>query len=490
MSDVELTEIAPTETALAARQPLAHRWLESQWAPLAVLMAGTFMIVLDFFIVNVALPAVQRDLHASAGGLEWVVAGYGLSFAVCLVTAGRLGDRIGRRRVLSLGFVVFTVASAICAAAPTSAVLIAARAVQGVAAALLSANVLSIIGVTYTGRDRVRAISIYGMVMGIASIGGQVVGGALIGADLLGLGWRWVFLINIPIGALAFALAPRLIAESRADRTRGMDATGAGLLTLALTLLVLPLIDGRQNGWPPWAWATLAASPCCIAAFGLYERHLARSGRSPLLDMHLFRERTFSAGLATQLALWCGQASFFFVLALYLQQARGLTPLRSGLVFMIAACAYTAASLRAPMLTARYGRELVAVGALTLALGHASLLLAVHEIGARGNLALLAPGLLLVGAGMGLCITPLTATVLGSADPQQAGAVSGTLSTMQQVGNSLGVAITGVIFFGATRHGTSHAFELSLAELAVLLIGVALLSRLLPRPSRQQQEAS
>jgi EmrB/QacA subfamily drug resistance transporter len=490
MSDVELTEIAPTETVHTSRQRLVNRWLESQWAPLAVLMAGTFMIVLDFFIVNVALPAIQRNLHASAGGLEWAVAGYGLSFAVCLVTAGRLGDRIGRRRVLSLGFVVFTVASAICAAAPTSAALIAARAVQGVAAALLSANVLSIIGVTYTGRDRVRAISIYGMVMGIASIGGQVVGGALIDADLLGLGWRWVFLINIPIGALAFALAPRLIAESRADRTRGMDATGAGLLTLALTLLVLPLIEGRQNGWPAWAWAALAASPACIAAFVIYEMRLARRGRSPLLDMYLFRQRTFSAGLTTQLALWCGQASFFFVLALYLQQARGLTPLRSGLVFMIAACAYTVASLRAPMLTARYGRELVAVGALTLALGHASLLLAVREIGARGNLALLAPGLLLVGAGMGLCITPLTATVLGSADPQQAGAVSGTLSTMQQVGNSLGVAITGVIFFGAARHGTSNAFELSLAELAVLLIGVALLSRLLPPPARQQPEAS
>jgi Major Facilitator Superfamily len=165
-------------------------------------------------------------------------------------------------------------------------------------------------------------------------------------------------------------------------------------------------------------------------------RRLEQAGALHPGQQHLERAQL----IAKPLALWCGQASFFFVLALYLQQARGLTPLRSGLVFMIAACAYTAASLRAPMLTARYGRELVAVGALTLALGHASLVLAVHEIGARGDLALLAPGLLLVGAGMGLCITPLTATVLGSADPQQAGAVSGTLSTMQQVGNALGVA--------------------------------------------------
>jgi len=240
-------------------------------------MAGTFMIVLDFFIVNVAMPAMQTDLHATASEIEWVVASYGLSFAVCLVTAGRLGDRVGRRRVLSLGFTVFAIASAACAAAPTAAALIAARVVQGVAAALVSANVLSIIGVTYMGRDRVRAISVYGVVMGIASIGGQVVGGALIGADLLGLGWRWVFLINVPIGAAALALAPSLIPESRAGRRSRIDTAGAALLTLALAALVFPLIEGRQNGWPLWAWLSLALAPLLFTVFAVYEWRITAS---------------------------------------------------------------------------------------------------------------------------------------------------------------------------------------------------------------------
>jgi EmrB/QacA subfamily drug resistance transporter len=447
-------------------------------------MAGTFMIVLDFFIVNVAMPAMRTDLHASASEIEWVVASYGLSFAVCLVTAGRLGDRAGRRRALSFGFAIFAFASAACAAAPTAAALVAARVVQGVAAALLSANVLSIIAVTYSGRDRVRAISVYGIVMGIASIGGQVVGGALIGADLLGLGWRWVFLINVPIGLAALALAPSLIPESRAGQRSRIDTAGAALLTLALAALVFPLIQGRQNDWPLWAWLSLALAPLLLVAFAIYERRITGSGRVPLLDLALFRQRSFSAGLLTQITLWCGQASFFLILALYLQQGRGLSPLRSGLVFTIMAAAYTAASLRAPALTLRFGRDLVGAGALTLALGHASLLLAVYAIGTEGRLAVLAPGLLLVGTGMGLCITPLTTTVLASVDPQRAGAISGTLSTMQQVGNALGVAITGVIFFDAIRSGIAHAFELSVGELALLLVAVAVLSRLLPRASR------
>jgi EmrB/QacA subfamily drug resistance transporter len=462
------------------------RALASRWAPLAVLMAGTFVIVLDFFIVNVAIPSIERDLHGSASDIEWIVAGYGLSFAVTLITAGRLGDGFGRRRALILGFALFGVASALCGAAPDASVLIGARVVQGLGGALLSANVLSIIGVTYAGRDRVRAISVYGMVMGLAAVGGQLIGGALIAANPVGLGWRWVFLINIPITAAALTLAPRLVNESRAEHRVGVDLIGITLLTAGLLALVLPLIEGRRDGWPLWTWTSLAAAPLLLGLFGLHEHRFALSARRPLLDLSLFKQRMFSAGLAAQLALWCGQASFFLVLALYLQNGRGLSALRSGLVFAILAAAYMTASLRAPALTLRHGRRIIAVGAIILALGHISLLLAVDRIGTGGSIAVLTPGLLLVGAGMGLCITPLTTTVLSAADPQRAGAVSGTLSTMQQLGNSLGVAITGVIFFDTVHRGISHAFELSLAELAVLLVGVAALSQLIPPVRRPE----
>jgi EmrB/QacA subfamily drug resistance transporter len=454
------------------------------WTALPVLMAGTFMIVLDFFIVNVALPSMQSRLHASASALEWVVAGYGLTFSVLLITAGRLGDQIGRRRVFSLGLALFVLTSAACGLAPNAGLLVAGRFLQGVAAALISPTVLSIIGVLFTGSDRVRAISVYGVVMGLAAVGGQLIGGLLIQANLAGSGWRSVFLINVPIGLAALALTRRCLPESRAELNRKLDLTGTVILTAGLTAVVLPLVEGRQLGWPQWTRLCLAASPLLLGAFVLHQRRLALRGGAPLVDLRLFRDRSFSAGLATQLGLWCGQASFFLVLALYLQQGRGLDALQSGLVFTILAGAYLATSMRAPALTMRFGRTLIGAGALTLAAGHLLLLLAVSDVGVKGSLGALVPGLLLVGAGMGLCITPLTTTVLASVSPQSAGNVSGVLSTMQQVGNAIGVAVTGVIFFGAVRHGFAHALELSVAELGVLLLAVALLSRLLPGRSR------
>jgi MFS family permease len=461
---------------------------EPPWEALPVLMAGTFLIVLDFFIVNVAIPSIQKGLHAGPSAVEWLVAGYGLTFAVFLISAGRLGDRIGRRRAFSAGIGVFVAASTICGLSPDPAVLDLARLAQGAGAALISSNVLSIIGVLYTGTAWVRAITVYGMVMGLAATSGQLIGGLLIQTDVLGLGWRAIFLINLPVGVAGLALAPRLVPESRAPSARRLDPVGMTLVTLGLAALVLPLVDGRQMGWPAWTWVSLGAAPVLLGVLGAHQRRLAHRGGAPLLDPALFAIGPLRAGLVTQLAFWCAQASFFFVLALYLQDGRGLDPLRSGLVFSILALAYLAASLRAPRLTLRYGRDLVAVGALCVAGGDVCLAGAVGHLGSGGPVGWLAPGLVLVGAGQGLCITPLTATVLAHTDPDRAGAVSGVLSTMQQLGNALGVAITGVIFFGALPGGYAHAFRLSLVELASVLAGVAVLTRLLP--SRRAPEAS
>jgi predicted MFS family arabinose efflux permease len=226
---------------------------------------------------------------------------------------------------------------------------------------------------------------------------------------------------------------------------------------------------------------SLAAAPLLLLAFVGYQRRLSAQGASPLVDLSLFRARSFSAGLATQLCFWAGQASFFVVLALYLQQGRGLRPLAAGLVFTILAASYVVASGYAPGLSARHGRRVIAVGALVLAAGHLLLLNAVAEVGVRGSLALLAPGLLLVGAGMGLVLAPLAGTILHTLEPERAGAASGLLSTVQNVGNALGVAVTGVVFFGALHAGYAHAFELAAGELALLLVTVAALTRLLPR---------
>jgi EmrB/QacA subfamily drug resistance transporter len=477
------TEIAGSQTVKSTRR---RAFTTSRWAPLPVVLAGVFMVVLDFFIVNVALPSIQTELHATAGSVEWVVAGYALTSAVFLITAGRLGDRFGRRRVFTIGLALFTLASAGCGAAATPTQLVIARLVQGVAGALLTPNVLSLIGVLYNGPDRARALSVYGTVMGGAAVSGQLIGGALMASNVAGLGWRSCFLINVPIGVLALALAPRLIPESRAQASAHLDGTGTILITAALTAVVLPLLEGRQHGWPAWTWASFAAAPVFLAVFILHQRALSGRGGSPLLDSSLFRQRSFSAGLVTQLAFWGGQASFFVVLALYLQQGRGLHPLPAGLVFTILASAYLAASMSAPALTVRHGRRVIGGGALVLAAGHALLLAAVAEVGVGGSLAALVPGLLLVGTGMGLVLAPLATTILQSLEPERAGAASGMLTTMQGVGNALGVAVTGVVFFGALRGGYAHAFELAVAELAGLLLAVAALSRLLPGPAEER----
>jgi MFS family permease len=439
------------------------------------------MIVLDFFIVYVALPSIQRGLGASPAELEWVVAGFGLTFAVLLITSGRIGDRIGRRRAFCIGVSVFVVASAACGLAPTPAALIAARMLQGAGAALVGPNVLSIIGVVYTGPCRVRAITAYGVVLGTAAALGQIIGGLLIQANIAGSTWRAIFLINVPVGVAAVVLAARTVPESKAHSPGRLDVGGIALATAGLTAVVLPLVEGRQLGWPSWTWVSLACAPLVLAVLARHQQLLARHGREPLLHPAVLSDPRLRAGLAVQGVCWCSQASFFLVLALYLQGGRGLGPVDSGLVFAILAGAYLLVSLQAPALTQRYGRNLIMIGVLTVAAGDVALLPAVAA-GGSGNTGLLAPGLVLVGAGQGLWITPLTTTVLFFAEPQRAGMVSGMLSTMQQVGNCLGVAVTGLVFFGTLHSGYDAAFTYALVELAATLAIAAGFTRLLLRP--------
>jgi EmrB/QacA subfamily drug resistance transporter len=444
-------------------------------------MIGTFMFILDFFIVNVALPVIQQGLGAGESAIEWIVAGYAISTAALLVTGGRLGDQFGRRRVFVIGLAVFVFTSAACALAPDPAVLVTARVLQGVGAALMAPNILSILGVLYTGPDRVRAISVYGMVMGLAATCGQLIGGVLIRTDVAGLGWRAIFWINVPLGVAAMVASPRLIPESRAARGSRLDLAGIVLITATLVAVVLPLVDGRQEGWPAWSWLALAASVPLGVTFVLHQRRQASRGAMPLLDPRVFAAWPLRAGLITQTAFWCQQAASYLVLGLFLQQGRGLSPLAAGGVFTFLAAGYLITSFQAPALTMRFGRNVIAAGAVLAAIGDAGLYLATDH---GGSVAWIFPGLILLGAGQGLCITPLTTTVLSHADPATAGSVSGALSTAQQVGNSIGVAVNGVLFFGALGHGYSLAFERSVLQMAALLVVVAALTRLMPGRQR------
>lgn len=460
-----------------ARPVVSPRRFLGEWAALVVLMFGTFMYVLDFFVVNVALPSIQRGLHAGAADVEWVVAGYALVIAAGLVLGGRLGDLLGRRRMFEAGLAAFAVASAACAVSPDATSLIAARLVQGLGAALMAPNILSVLGVVYTGARRVRAISIYGMVMGAAAVSGQLIGGGLIAS---GLGWRAIFWVNVPVGFAALATSRRWVPESRSGEGRSLDVAGSLLLSAALVAVVLPLVTGRDQRWPAWSWACLAASPVLFGVFFAHQRWYAGRGRVPLLDPEIFAVAALRAGLITQTAFWCQQAASYLLLALYLQEGRRLSPLASGGVFAALAAGYLATSLRAPSWEQRFGRRVITAGALVAAGGNGLLWAFAAHYGTGGALTALLPALFLVGAGQGLCITPLTATVLSHATPTTAGAVSGALSTMQQVGNSIGVAVIGMLFFDSVSHGYGVAFERSAAAMLILLVGVAGLARVLP----------
>jgi EmrB/QacA subfamily drug resistance transporter len=453
-------------------------------ALIPVVLAGVFMAVLDFFIVNVAIPSLSIDLHAGPAAVQWVVAGFGLAYGTGMITGGRLGDLYGRRRVFAAGMAAFTLASAACGLAPTAGLLIAARIAQGLAAAAMAPQVLAILGTAYQGAARTRAFTAYGLTLGLAAVFGQLIGGLLIHADLFGLGWRGCFLINLPVGALALALTFRVVPESRGTTGSRPDLAGMLLVTAALVATVLPLIEGRDQGWPLWTWLCLAAAPPLFAAFAVHQRGRARRGRSVLVDLTLFRERAFTAGLLAQLAVNLGQASLFLVLALYLQDGLHLGALGAGLVFVPMGAGYLATSLLSVRLTRRLGRQVLALGALVMVAG--LVLLRQAALGPASTPWLI-PGLVVDGAGMGLVLAPLVGTVLARIRPHHAGSAAGILSTTVQVGNALGVALIGIVFYTAlTPHHYPRAFAHGLTYLIAVELAVATLIQFLPREQAEK----
>ncbi|HEY2242305.1 MAG TPA: MFS transporter [Streptosporangiaceae bacterium] len=476
-----------TVNALGGQERAATTTTEGRpgWAPLAVLLTGTFMIVLDFFIVNVALPSMQRHLHASAAGVEWVVTAYGLTYGVGLITGGRLGDRYGRRRMFALGLAIFTVASLACGLATNVEILNVSRAIQGLGAALAGPQTLAMIGVTYAGKQRVTAITAYGVSLGLAAVLGQLFGGLLIQANVFGLDWRLCFLVNLPVGVAALVVAPKVLTESRGAASDRIDLVGTALITIALVAVVLPLVDGRQAHWPVWAWALLAAAGPVLATFAVHQRQRRRHGRTPLVDLSVLADRAVSAGLVATGVFYAAMASFFVVLALYLQEGRGLSALGSGAVFTVVGAGYLAASMVGPAMTARLGRQWPALGGVVMAAGYAALAVV---SGPSASTPLLLLPLLVAGIGMGMLTAPLTGIVLAQVGPRQAGTVSGLQSTVVQLGNSIGVAVIGVVFFGALsdahgalHQGIPHAFQVSLMLLAALPLAAALAIQFVPR---------
>jgi EmrB/QacA subfamily drug resistance transporter len=459
-------------------QPAPKSALRSPWL-LPVLFAPVFMVILDVFIVNVTAPSLRSDLGASESDLQWVVAAYLVTYALSMITGGRLGDIIGRRRMFKIGIAGFTAASALCAAAPDPTTLIIARALQGFGGAAMWPQVLSIVQVEFPPAERPKAFGFQGLVQGLAAIAGQIVGGGLIALDVLGLGWRSVFLINIPVGLISLLVADRLIPESRSESARRLDLPGVGLATLALGLVIIPAVEGRELGWPAWTFAAFAAAVPVVGLFIRTERRIAARGGSPLIELRLFETRGFRIGLVSATTLYF-VISFFFLLGVYLQDGLGLSALDSGLAFTPIAVAFVAASLTGPRLSDGIREYLPQVGATVAGLGLITTIVAIQANGSGSVSAWLLLAMVPVGAGMGTAVPSLINLVLRAVPPTDAGTASGTLVTSQQIGNALGVAIIGTIFFGQLGSSTSigaygDAFSVAIGVQAAFALAAAAL---------------
>ena len=436
----------PTATAGSGRAPGSAD--PRRWVALAVVLIAGFMQLVDISIVNVAIPSIQRDLDATYADIQWVLAGYQLAFAVMLITGGRLGDIFGRKRLFMIGMAGFTLASALCGLAQTPDMLIASRILQGLFGAIMFPQVLSIIQVTFPPQERATAFGLFGATIGLATITGPLVGGLLIQADLFGLEWRPIFLVNLPIGIAALAVAARFLVESKAPRALRLDPVGVVVVTAGLLLLVYPLVQGRDLGWPPWTFLSMAASVPVLAGFAVYERYKKALDGSPLVDMDLFRQRSFVPGLLLAGIFFMGIPAFFLTFSLWLQIGLGFSALHAGLTgapFAVGSALASAASVRlVPVL----GRRILSAGSLLLVAGMVALMWTVDRYGGAVTSWQLLPALLLCGLGLGSVIAPLVNVVLAGIRAQDAGSASGVLTTVQQIGGAVGVALIGVVFFG------------------------------------------
>src|ERR1700691_81045 len=355
--------MATSQVAVTGR-PAAAGGYPRRWLGAIVMIVGALMDMIDVTIVNVALPTIRRDLHASATQLEWVVSGYMLAFAAALIVAGNLGDLFGRKRVFLIGVAAFGLASLAAGLSGSGAELIAARVVQGTAAAAMAPQVLATFRAVFAGAERGKAFSIYGAMLGFASAVGLLLGGVLTEANLFGWSWRAVFFVNIPVAAAALIAGLRFVPETRDPGARRPDVTGAVLLAASLVAIVYPLLEGRQLGWPAWVWVLLAAGVAGLGVLGLLEaRRTGRAdGPAPLLRAGLFRVPAFAAGLGVQMAFAAGLQGFFLAVALWLQAGEHFSPLKAGLT----AVAFSAGSfIGAPVavpLAQRYGRRVLAIG--------------------------------------------------------------------------------------------------------------------------------
>jgi EmrB/QacA subfamily drug resistance transporter len=479
----------PAESAVAAvgaGPPSApFRW---RWIVLAVVLAAEVMDLMDATIVNVAGPSIRSDLGGGATTLQWLSAAYTLAFAVLLVTGARLGDIFGRRRLFLIGSAGFTSMSAVCAVASSPEMLIVTRALQGAFGALLIPQGFGMLKEVFPEEEMPKVFAAFGPVMGLSAIAAPILAGVLIDADLLGTGWRLVFLINVPIGLFALLTAVRVLPRGASHAGVRLDVTGMFLVGLAALAIIYPLIQGRADGWPVWIFAMLAAGFALLGAFVAYER---RRREAPLIEPGLLRNRTYSTGIAVALAFFATFAGLLLIVSLFCQLGEGFSPTHAGLTLMPMTVGMVIAMILSFALVGTLGRHMLHIGVALVACGTIAMALTVsgaHSVSSWE----LAPGLFVIGLGAGFSFGQLFDFILAGVAMDEVGSASGVLNAVQQLASALGVAVLGTVFFSETA--PTHPGHLATDGLAttawVCLVPLAITALLvfrLPMQARQEQ---
>ncbi len=468
---IEAAEAAP----LSAQEHAAGLSSKLRTIALVVVSLAFIMDLLDSTIVNIAIPSIRTNLHATYSAIQWVVAGYGLAFALLLVTGGRMGDVFGYKKIFMFGVAGFTVASLFSGLAAGPDWLIAARLFQGAMAALMVPQVMSLMQIMYKPEERGAINGLFGALGGLAASLGPVVGGLLIKANLFGLDWRPIFLINIPIGIFALIAAVRYLPNGKSSHPLKLDLVGTFLIMIAMLLLVYPLIQGRELGWPEWSFAMMISSLPVFVIFALWQRHKARTDGSPLVLPELFRKLSFNIGLSVNLIFEAAMLGFFLTFGLFLQIGLGFSPVHAALTGLPVAIGIgLTMALLGEKVIPKLGRRALFLGCIYMTIGLCIAAWTLHHYTLGIHSWQLIPGLLIVGIGMGHIFASLYAAVLNGVDPSNAGAASGTLNAVQQVGGAIGIAVIGVIFFGQLTAAAPASFEAAVPKLSSQLSAAGL----------------
>ncbi|AZV27220.1 MFS transporter [Pseudomonas syringae] len=467
-----------------------------RWLMFAILLVGAFLPPLDFFIVNVALPSIQEDLATGSSAEQLVISSYATLYAVTLITGGRLGDLYGRGRMFFLGLLGFAAASLMCGLAVSPWMLILGRALQGVTAAVMAPQALASVQAIFPATERPLALSIYGAVFGLASVIGQALGGFLIEVDVLGMGWRAIFLVNLPIALLVIAFGIPVLKETRAQHASKLDLVGTALSMLTLTTLVVPLIEGREAGWPWWAWLSLAASPLLAVVFWRYESCLHRAGGTPILAPAVLNAPGLGRALMVALCFY-SIGVFFLMFSMYMQSALHMSALHAGLIFLPFGAGFLLGPLSVPLLRRVLGGYVnpVGMGLEVVGLLWLGWLVSVTPATLAPPFTSLTVILFLIGLGQGLGLPTLMRMVTGRVAPAYAGMIAGITSATLQISTSLSVALIGGVFYTllgepATAVSITHAFTIAVLCIAVCLAVGAAISLTLAREPATVAQAS